>query len=67
MPKSVHITAPWPTFEEMVKDLDIPADRRAELDASAYKVFVKIGEDKKASSGAASSMEENPRNASAAD
>jgi hypothetical protein len=67
MPKSVHITAPWPTLEEMVKDLDIPADRRAELDASAYKAFVKIEDDRKASSGEASGREEKPRNASAAD
>jgi hypothetical protein len=67
MPKSVHITAPWPTFEEMVKDLDISADRRVELDALAYKAFVQIEEDRKASSGAASGREEKPRNASAAD
>jgi hypothetical protein len=53
MPKSVQITAPWPTFEEMVEDLDIPADRRAELDDLALKIF-QIEGDRKASSGAAS-------------
>ena len=67
MPKSVHITAPWPTFEEMVEDLDIPADRRAELDDLAQKTFIQIESDRKASSGAASGREEKPRNASAAD
>jgi hypothetical protein len=66
MPKSVQITAPWPTFEEMVEDLDIPADRRAELDDLALKIF-QIEGDRKASSGAASAREEKPRNASAAD
>ena len=67
MPKSVHITAPWPTFEEMVGDLDIPADRRAELDDLAQKTFIQIESDRKASSGTASGREEKPRNASAAD
>jgi hypothetical protein len=67
MPKSVQITAPWPTFEEMVADLDIPADRRVELDDLARKTFVQIESDRKANSGAASGREEKPRNASAAD
>jgi hypothetical protein len=67
MAKSVHIAALWPTFEEMVKDLDIPSDRRAKLDELAHKTFIQIEGDRKASSGAASGREEKPRNASAAD
>lgn len=35
MPKSVHITAPWPTFEEMTKHLHISKARKKELQALA--------------------------------
>jgi hypothetical protein len=35
MPKPVHITAPWATFEEMTRHLRIPKARQKELDAMA--------------------------------
>jgi hypothetical protein len=35
MPKRIHITTPWPTFEEMTRHLRIPKARQKELDELA--------------------------------
>ena len=67
MPKQVILTAPWPTFEEMTKDLDIPVERQRELDAMAQDIFEQMVRETQAAPAAASGREKKPRNASAAD
>jgi hypothetical protein len=67
MPKTVRITAPWPTLEEQRRHLRIPKARAKELDAMAREGARKIIEaEKKAAEKAAAKRKVKPRNASAA-
>jgi len=42
MPKSVRITTPRPTFQELTRHLRIPKARRKELDAMAEEAYREI-------------------------
>ena len=42
MPKSVHITAPWPTQEEMEKSLGISKARKRALQALVDELKAKL-------------------------
>lgn len=67
MPRPVaHITTPWPSFEEMTRDLDIPVERQKELDELAEQIFQQITKGQQAAHAQATGRKEKPRNASAA-
>ena len=67
MPKSVNISAPWPTHEEMVRHLDVPKARQKELRALADEFFKRLLEGKEAGPGAKIERQEISKNAPAAD
>lgn len=48
MPKTVHITAPWPTHEEMVRHLRISKARKKELQALVDEFEAKLSNQKEA-------------------
>lgn len=48
MSKSVHITAPWPTHEEMVSHLHITRKRQKELQKIANKAASMLSDNKQA-------------------
>ncbi len=49
MPKSVHITAPWPTLEERSKRLPISKARRKELQVLVDEFKARLSDQKEAS------------------
>ena len=67
VPKSVHISTPWPTREEMTRDLRISKARRRELEALAEEGARQILKaEKESGAKAAVKRKAKPRNASAA-
>ena len=67
MPKSVQITTPWPSFEEMVGHLHVPEARQKELSALAEEIWKRLSAEEQATADDTARREEKPRNASAAD
>jgi hypothetical protein len=51
MPKSVTITAPWPTYEEVAKRLGISKRRQKEIDAIAKAIFEQMQKENGVSAG----------------
>lgn len=66
MPKSVHITTPWPTSEEVAKRFGISKRRQKELDAMAREYVKQLRATVNARSTALKE-DENQKDASAAD
>ncbi|HUY94339.1 MAG TPA: hypothetical protein VMU71_03540 [Terracidiphilus sp.] len=66
MPKSVHITTPWPTSEEVAKRFRIPKRRQKELDAMAREYVKQLQAEEKAR-GTNLKENEKQKDASAAD
>lgn len=66
MPKSVHITTPWPTSEEVAKRYGISKRRQKELDAMAREYFKQLRAEEK-TWGTALKVNETQKDASAAD
>jgi hypothetical protein len=67
MPRTVHITAPWPTFEERARQLRISKARQKELFAWAEKEWKRVDAEEQSLSDRAVAKEEISKNASAAD
>jgi len=66
MPKSVRITAPRPSFEEMTRHLHIPKARQKELAAMAEEGVRQILKAEKEAAKTAVKRKVKPRNVSAA-
>lgn len=64
MPKSVRITTPWPTSEEVAKRFGISKRRQKELDAMAEEYFRRLQAEEKAKG---KNPKEDHKDASAAD
>jgi hypothetical protein len=67
MPKTVHITAPPPTFEDTVRRLRISKTRLKELMAWAEEEWKREGAKEQGISDRAVEKDEQTKNASAAD
>jgi hypothetical protein len=67
MPKPVHITTPYPTFEEVAKIYRIPKRRQKELEALAQHAFEQMKAEKASAGARVTEKEEKPKDASAAD
>jgi hypothetical protein len=67
MPKSVHITTPYPTFEEVARRLRIPKRRQKEIRAMADEFIKQLDEDEKSPASKITEREEKRKDASAAD
>ncbi len=67
MPKSVHITTPWPTSEEVAKRFPIPKRRQRELEAMAQEFVRELNSQEKRARGRVVEKEEKRKDASAAD
>jgi hypothetical protein len=67
MPKTVHITAPPPTFEETVRRLRISKTRQRELMAWAEEAWKRVNAEEQSIADGADEKEEMTKNASAAD
>ena len=48
MPKPIHITAPWPTHEEMVRHLRISKARKKELQVLVDEIKAKLSNQEEA-------------------
>jgi hypothetical protein len=48
MPKPIHITAPWPTQEEMVRRLRISKARKKELQVIVDEIRARLSEQERA-------------------
>lgn len=67
MPKSVHITTPWPTSEEVAKRSRISKRRQKELEAIVQGFFKRSHAGEKRTKGKVAEREENRKDAPAAD
>ena len=66
MPKSVYITAPWPTYEEVAKRLRISKRRQKEIDTMAEEFFKQSRAKESAATSIATEPEKRRKRASAA-
>jgi hypothetical protein len=66
MPKTVHITTPWPTSEEVARRFRISKRREKELDAMAEEFFKQREANSKSRNSKANHREEKRKNASVA-
>jgi hypothetical protein len=66
MPKSVYITAPRPTSEEVAKSLGISKRRQKEMDALAEELIKQLRERERAAESTAVEPEKRLKRASAA-
>ncbi len=66
MPKSVTITTPWPTYEEVAKRLGISKRRQKEIDAMAKEFFRQSRAKECATTSTAAEPEKRRKRASAA-
>ena len=67
MPKRVHVTTPYPTFEEVARIYGIPRRRQKELEALAQKLFQQMKAEQARPGTSPVEKEENRKDASAAD
>ncbi len=67
MPKSVHITTPYPTSEEVAKLYRIPKRRQRELEALAQGLFKQMKAEQARKGSSPTEKEEKRKDASAAD
>jgi len=66
MPKSVTITAPWPTYEEVAKSLGISKRRQKQIDAMAEEFLEQLRAKERAATSRAVEPEKRRKRASAA-
>jgi hypothetical protein len=67
MPKSVHITTPWPSSQEIGKRFRIPKPRQKELEALAQEFVRRSSHGGKNAEGRVLEGEAKRKDASAAD
>ena len=66
MPKSVRITTPWPTPEEVAKRFRISKRRQKEIKAMAEEIFEQMQKENGASNGKVVEQGKKRKHASAA-
>ena len=67
MPKSVHITTPHATLDEVARSLRIPKRRQKELRVMAEEYVTRLNAEKETGVGKVIERNEKRKNASAAD
>lgn len=66
MPKSVHITTPWPTSEQVARRFRIPRRRQKEINAMAEEIFKQLRGEKETIAHEAAGQGKKRKNAAAA-
>lgn len=67
MTKRVHVTTPYPTFEEVARLYRLPKRRQKELEALAQGLFKRMKAEQARPGSSPIEKEENRKDASAAD